>query len=154
MKKLFTFAVALLMVFALAVPAYAIVYDRDTVLRQKDELGNDVKIVIGTIAFDSGYECDVVTGGSGRCGEVLTPSQIGMTTITHMFIEGAHVDNASTFFVFDYDAAYLVDTGATGGIRANYSSDKTGGVAGVSVPSVPTYDLSGLTAVPFMAIGT
>lgn len=148
MKKLFTVAIALFTVFALVAPAHAVVYTRSSTERSTDDLGSDVKRVRGTIAFDSDYPCNIDTG---RCGEDLLPTQLGMATITHMFIQSEHSTVAGSTLLFEYDSAFTTGSGGTGGIRANYSDT---GIGGTSLPSVPTYDLSGLTAVPFLAIGT
>jgi len=154
MKKLFTLAIALLMVFGLAVPVYAITYTVDNTVRENDDLGTTIKTVLGTIAFDSDYPCDNSVGGTSQCGEDLSPTQLGMTTIAQMFIESEHIEGAASLMSFDYDATFLTGSGGTGGIRANFSDVSAGSGASASYPSVPTYDLSALTAIPYLAIGT
>jgi len=155
MKKFFTIAIALLMVFALAVPAHAVVYTVSDTIREKNDQGDDFKRVYGTIAFDSDYPCNNTTG---RCGEVLTPSQIGMNTITQLFIDGDVDTGAIGYFVFKYHAAGLSGSGSTTSvIRAYIPSMGEGDTATtIQAPmaSAPTYDLSALIAVPFQAIGT
>ena len=69
-----------------------------------------------------------------------------------MFIEPEQSGEARSLLLFDYDSTYTVITDATGGIRAYFWNENV--TEGGSLVSAPTYDLSALTAVPFMAIGT
>jgi hypothetical protein len=150
MKKVFALLLALMLVasVAYAAPVYTVT-SRD---RYTDDLGVDVVRVRGTIAMDSTYGNNTTTA---RVGYALSPATIGMKSISQMRIEPSWAANVSggTVISFRYTTAGKASDGTSNGSIRGYYTALASGVTAGGFASLPSYDLSDLTAVPFEAIG-
>lgn len=153
-KTLFmSLAVALLLALCFTESAHAITYTVSSQESFTDDFGNSKRRVSGTIAWDSNYPCNTTTG---RCGEDLIPSQIGLTSIDSLDIGMVNAPGATGgALFFKYHSAGVSGSGGTGGnIRAYYTSQGVAGVTAAAFISAPTYDLSAVTSSPFKAVGS
>jgi len=135
-----------------SIPAFAISYSVTSREDYRDRLGNSKSRVYGTIAFDSDYPCNTTTG---RCGENFDQSQIGLLSIDMMTFETLHSTVAGGALILKYHATGLSGDGSTfGNIRAYYTQvPSAADTTAAAFVSAPTYDLSLVTAHPFLAVG-
>jgi hypothetical protein len=161
MKKILSILALLVLVSS---QAFAITY---TVSSREDftnAKGESKVRVYGTIAMDSSYPCNSTTK---ICGEVFLPAQIGMSAINQVLIDPPYsnvVGAAGGVFFLRYHATgsaaanVASEAGVTSypNIRAYYTQavPSNGPVINGPLVSMPSYDLSALTAVPFEAIGS
>lgn len=162
MKKILSILALLVLVSS---QAFAITYTVSSREEFTDTKGNSKVRIYGTIAFDSAYPCNSSTK---ICGEVFLPTQIGLSTINQVMIDPTFATNVGTaggVFLLRYHstgsaaAGVASETGSVSysNIRGYIAGNTTaGGPAFSSGPlvSMPSYDLSALTAVPFEAIGS
>lgn len=147
MKKMFAIVMALCLISS---QAFAITYTVSSTEKFRDSQGNNKIRVQGTIDFDSVYPCNTTTG---RCGEDLLPSHIGLDSISQIVIDPRVSSTAGGLLLFKYHPTGLSGSGGTSGnIRAYYAGANGSSNVGGFV-SAPTYDLSALTSSPFMAVG-
>lgn len=151
MKKALKVLSVLLALCFLANTAFAAVsYTVTSRDRYTDDQGNDVVRSRGYITMDSSYPCDTATG---RCGYAVKADQLGMNSIAQMAITPMVSTNVGgNLVLFKYHNAGVADNGSTGAIRGYYTALATGVTAG-GLASMPSYNLSDLTTVPFEAIG-
>ena len=157
MKKICILALAFLVLMQ-AVGFAALVPTITSRQRYTDDAGNERMLVVGTLAFDSTYPCNNTTG---QCGEALPPSKMGLETVDAMFIEPYYSASAAGVLLFRY-LPHGTPPGATDvdqpNVRAYYwgkvGGGATSGLTAGAFVSSPTYDLSALTAVPFLAVGS
>lgn len=132
--------------------------------RYEDKDGVAYERVLGTLAMDANYNCNAT---SKQCGYRFTPTMIGISNIRKLDIEpqlstvvGQPAQGAVV--LFKYHREGLVSNGVTGletaNIRAYYWGNSTANASGATISaggliSTPSYDFSGLTAVPFEAVG-
>lgn len=161
MKKILSVLALLVLISS---QAFAITYTVNSREKFTDTDGNAKVRVYGTIAFDSSYPCNSSTK---ICGEVFLPTQIGLSAITQVIIDppvATGVGASGGLFFVRYHATgsaaagVASETGSTSypNIRAYYTqaSPSNGAVINGPLVSMPSYDLSALTAVPFLAIGS
>ena len=150
------FSVFLLALVLMSSQAFAITY---TVNSREDFLDSDgdSKVrIYGTIAFDSSYPYNATTNLGG---EVLLPTQIGLSAINQLVVDPIYVrsmGSSGSIAIVRYHSSLEASLATTtSGIRV-YSSMPNGitqsSLSG-GIITVATYDLSALTAVPFLAIG-
>lgn len=128
--------------------------------RYEAQDGTTYERVIGTLAFDSTYPGNSTTL---IYGEALPPTILGLASIRKMNIEPTYAQNVGvtggTIF-FKYSATECTQNPLGGclygsNVRAFYSraTATSTGVTDAPLVSLPSYDLSALTAVPFEAVG-
>lgn len=128
--------------------------------RYEDASGTTYERVIGTLAFDSTYPGNSTTL---IYGEPFPPKVIGLSSIAKMNIDSPYAQNvgpAGGTISFKYSAAECTVNTLGGCAYApnvrgfyNRATATSTGTTDAPAVSLPSYDLSALTAVPFEAVG-
>lgn len=126
--------------------------------RYEDAEGVTYERVVGTLAFDSAYPGNSTTL---IYGEPLPVSKLGLASVSKMNVDTAYAQNvgaAGGFILFRYAAAEGTQGTPSGGVSyapsvRGYYSGGNGSLTAGPLVSLPSYDLSALTAVPFEAVG-
>ena len=154
MKKFLMFLLAFMVIATSVAFASDPVYTVTSRDRYTDDQGNNVIRTRGTIAMTSAYINNY--SNSGRIGYQINPAWIGMNSISMMTIPVVFAKNvgaSGSYIGFKHTGTGLSGGGVSGGTIVGFYTSVTTASMAVGFASLPSYDLSDLTAVPFEAIG-